>query len=191
MTGAGDGCKPCLVADCGVYGLPLSTSRQLALSCAWPACHRAFPMRPPEQPRHQTFRTRGEEAWHPQRGKRPRCRRPQRRPTSGQRRGPRQPIATGDHHPLLFRIRRGSGHLTVASAATRLARRLPLRSVFVFSLRLCASKRRDRRRRRLQAMFGGGLRRLRPAVVHLATACTQLRLAPVPQSLPDAPAQTA
>ena len=68
VTGAGDGCKPCLVADCGVYGLPISTSRQPAHSCAWPPCHRAFPMHPPKQPRHQTFRTRGGEAWHPHHG---------------------------------------------------------------------------------------------------------------------------
>ena len=69
VTGAGDGCKPCLVADCGVYGLPISTSRQHAISCAWPPGHRAFPTCPPEQPRPQTFRTRGGEAWHPQRGR--------------------------------------------------------------------------------------------------------------------------
>jgi hypothetical protein len=68
VTGVGDGCKPSLVADCGVYGLPALTSRQLAIRCAWPTCHRAFPPRPPEQPRHQAFRARGGEAWRPKCG---------------------------------------------------------------------------------------------------------------------------
>ena len=51
-------------------------------------------------------------------GKRPRCRRPQRRPSSGQRRRHRPDTVTGDHHPLLFQIRGESGHLTWASAVT-------------------------------------------------------------------------
>jgi hypothetical protein len=62
------GCKRCWVADCGVYGLLDSTSKLLAESCAWPPCHRAFSSCPPEQPRHQTFRIRGDGAWRPKRG---------------------------------------------------------------------------------------------------------------------------
>jgi hypothetical protein len=125
VTAQAGGCKRCWVADCGVYGLPASTSNPLALSCAWPPCHRAFPPRLPEQPRHQSFRTRCGEVRCPQRKRR--C------PVAAGRSAAQQ-VDTGADcaqtwRPanitlFSFKNRGRSGHTTVASAATRLARRL-------------------------------------------------------------------
>jgi hypothetical protein len=128
VTAQAVGCKRCWVADCGVYGLLLPTSNPLVLSCAWSTCHRAIPSCPPEQPRHQTFRTRGGEAWHPQRTRRS--------PVAAGRSAAHQvDTVTDSANPsrpanitlFSFKNRGRSGHTTLASAAARLARRLHLR----------------------------------------------------------------
>jgi hypothetical protein len=189
VTAQSVGCKRCWVADCGVYGLPASTSNLLAESCAWPPCHRAFSSCPPEQPRHQTFRIRVDEAWRPQRKRR--C------PVAAGRSAAHQVDTEADSAQtwrpanitlFSFKNRGRSGHTTLASAAAR------WRAVCLFPTTFLLpsdGKRRDSAVRRLQALLGGGLRRLRPACFHLETACSQLRLAPMPQSVSDAPARTA
>jgi hypothetical protein len=120
VTAQSVGCKRCWVADCGVYGLPFSTSNPLAPSCAWPSCHNANTPYPPEQPRHQTFRNRGGEAWHPQRKRRS--------PVAAGRSAAHQ-VDTGADSAYTwrpanitlfsFKNRGRSGHTTVASAAAR------------------------------------------------------------------------